>query len=43
MSKHSIKYDHLKAQLNSNEDLLLSELNRASKKFESKGYHYSRL
>lgn len=38
MSKHSIKYDHLKAQLNSNEDLLLSELNRASKKFERKWY-----
>ena len=38
MSKHSIKYDHMKAQLNSNEDLIRSELNKVSKKFEKEWY-----
>ena len=38
MSKHSIKYDHMKAQLNSNEDLIRSELNEVSKKFEKEWY-----
>ena len=38
MRKHSIKYEHLKAQLNSNEDLIRSELNKVSKKFEKEWY-----
>ena len=38
MSKHSIKYEHLRAQLNSNEDLIRSELNKVSKKFEREWY-----
>ena len=38
MRKHSIKYEHLKAQLNSNEDLIRSELNKVSKKFENEWY-----
>ena len=38
MSKHSFKYEHLKAQLNSNEDLIRSELNEVSKKFEKEWY-----
>ena len=38
MSKHSVKYEHLKAQLKSNEDLIRSELNKVSKKFEKEWY-----
>ena len=38
MSKHSIKYEHMKAQLNSNEDLIRSELNKVSRKFEKEWY-----
>ena len=38
MSKHSVKYEHLKAQLKSNEDLICSELNKVSKKFEKELY-----
>ena len=38
MSKHSIKYEHMKAQLNSNEDFVRSELNKVSKKFEKEWY-----
>ena len=34
MSKHSIKYEHLKAQLKSDEEVLRSDLNKVSQKFE---------
>tara|TARA_B110000027_G_scaffold21845_1_gene23350 strand:- start:3600 stop:3938 length:339 start_codon:yes stop_codon:yes gene_type:complete len=36
MSKHSFKYEHLKAQLKSDEELLRLDLNKVSQKFEKK-------
>ena len=36
MSKHSFKYEHLKAQLKSDEELLRLDLNKVSQNFEKK-------
>ena len=36
MSKHSFKYEHLKAQLKSDEERVRTDLDEASRKFEKK-------